>query len=248
VNPTILVVDDDPNLCDLVSHHVRNAGCDVRVAHHAEDALADLGAHRVDLILLDWILPGMSGLELVRLLRRRRTDRNSPIIMLSARTEEADKLLAFELGVDDYITKPFQAAELMARIGAVLRGKSAAQQTDTVEIDNLRLIGETMEVQVGEAVIKLLPTEFRLLFTMAKNVGVTFSRTRLLHLVWGTRVRVHERTIDVHVRRLRMALKQCEMDECLDTVIGVGYRFRRPSECAGARPASHNHHATAVPL
>ncbi|MFM9888718.1 MAG: response regulator [Burkholderiales bacterium] len=229
-NTTLLVIDDDPNLRDLVALHARGAGYGIRAAECAEDALADLEGHPVDLILLDWMLPGMSGVEFAQILRSDLQERSVPIIMLTARTEEADKLLAFELGVDDYITKPFLAQELIARIAAVLRGTAAAEQVDVVAVDNLRLIGATMEVHVDETVIKLLPTEFRLLFTLAKNVGVTFSRSRLLHLVWGTRVRVSERTIDVHIRRLRIALKRCEMDWCLDTVVGVGYRFRRPSE------------------
>jgi two-component system phosphate regulon response regulator PhoB len=177
------------------------------------------------MILLDWMLPGISGVELARRLRADQRTRNIPIIMLTARTDERDKVLGLESGADDYITKPFSPRELMARIRAVLRRRTPEMSDETVSVQGLELSPATHRVTANGEHIELGPTEFRLLHFFMTHAERVYSRSQLLDQVWGDHVFVEERTVDVHIRRLRQALEPSSMDRLVQTVRGSGYRF-----------------------
>jgi two-component system phosphate regulon response regulator PhoB len=199
------------------------------VAHDAEAAIAMIGTEVPDLVLLDWMLPGLSGVRLAKKLRSEDRTRDVPIIMLTARTDEADKVEGLETGADDYITKPFSPKELMARIKAVMRRRAPQLTNDTVSLGGLRLDPATHRLwgaaDGNDVAIDLGPTEFRLLHFFMTHPERVHSRTQLLDQVWGDHVFVEERTVDVHIRRLRKALEPTGHDRLVETVRGSGYRF-----------------------
>ena len=225
----ILVVEDESAIAELISINLRHAGYEVTVAASFEQAQAAVDAVLPDLVLLDWMLPGQSGLGLAKHWRGQARTRELPIIMLTARSEEGDKISGLDAGADDYLTKPFSTKELLARIRAVLRRKAPEALDAAVEIEGLRLDpatrrvtrplgGETREVKLG-------PTEFRLLHFFMTHPERVHSRAQLLDRVWGDHVFIEERTVDVHVKRLREALQAVQCAQLIETVRGAGYRF-----------------------
>jgi two-component system phosphate regulon response regulator PhoB len=226
-----LVVEDEPAIAELLSVNLGFAGHKVLVAENAEIAQSIVEGQLPDLILLDWMLPGMSGVRYARKLRADERTKEIPIIMLTARTDEGDKVEGLETGADDYITKPFSPKELMARIKAVMRRRAPQLTNDTVEIGGLRLDPATHRLWGtvdGQAVaLDLGPTEFRLLHFFMTHAERVHSRAQLLDQVWGDHVFVEERTVDVHIRRLRKALEPTGHDRLIETVRGSGYRFSR---------------------
>ncbi|HWV19080.1 MAG TPA: phosphate regulon transcriptional regulator PhoB [Rhodocyclaceae bacterium] len=221
----ILLVEDEPAIQTLIATNLQRAGHTVLASSDAEHAQRLVHEALPDLILLDWMLPGMSGVDFARRLRADERTREVPIIMLTARTEERDKVLGLETGADDYITKPFSPRELVARIKAVLRRRAPQATEDVVEIGKLRLDPVTHRVAAAGETINLGPTEFRLLHYFMTHPERVHSRTQLLDGVWGDHVFVEERTVDVHVRRLRSALEPSGTDSLIQTVRGAGYRL-----------------------
>jgi two-component system, OmpR family, phosphate regulon response regulator PhoB len=221
----ILVVEDEQPIRDLIAFGLRRAGCEVALAEHSQAALASIGDRRPDLVLVDWMLPDMSGLELVRVLRRDANTRDIPVMMLTARGEEADKVAGLESGADDYVTKPFSARELIARIQAVLRRSAPVGDAERVDVDGLSLDQAGHRVTAAGQSIALGPTEYRLLAFLMTHPDRVYSRSQLLDRVWGGNVYVEERTVDVHIRRLRKALEESGFDRLVQTVRGAGYRF-----------------------
>ena len=222
---TILVVEDEPAIQSLIEVNLRRAGHLVQLAPDAETARRMVLQALPDLVLPDWMLPGMSGVDFARLLRSEPRTRMLPIIMLTARAEERDKIEGLELGADDYVTKPFSPRELTARIKAVLRRHAPQATDDAFELGGLRLDPETHRVTAGNAELGLGPTEFRLLHFMMTHPERVHSRSQLLDQVWGDHVFVEERTVDVHIRRLRAALEASGYDALIQTVRGSGYRM-----------------------
>ncbi|MCU0841239.1 MAG: phosphate regulon transcriptional regulator PhoB [Thiobacillaceae bacterium] len=222
---TILVVEDEPGIQEVLKFNLGQHGHDVIVAADAEDALGLLRGALPDLILLDWMLPGMSGIDLARRIRADQRLRSVPIIMLTARTEERDKVLGLDTGADDYITKPFSPRELMARIKAVLRRRAPQMTEDPVEVAGLKLDPVSHRVYGDGMPLDLGPTEFRLLHFLITHPERVYSRSQLLDHVWGDHVFVEERTVDVHIRRLRGALEGTGHDKLIQTVRGAGYRL-----------------------
>ncbi len=221
----ILVVEDEQPIRDLIAFGLRRAGCEVALAEHSQAALASIGDKRPDLVLVDWMLPDMSGLELVRALRRDVNTRDIPIMMLTARAEEADKVAGLETGADDYLTKPFSARELIARIQAVLRRSAPAGESERVEVEGLALDQAGHRVAANGKTVALGPTEYRLLAFLMTHPERVYTRGQLLDRVWGGNVYVEERTVDVHIRRLRKSLEPSGYDRFVQTVRGAGYRF-----------------------
>ena len=221
----VLIVEDERPIREMIAFGLKRAGFEVHEAEDCRSARAALADRRPDLMLVDWMLPDMSGLELTRALKRDRETRELPIIMLTARSEEGDKVAGLEGGADDYITKPFSPRELMARIRAVLRRHIPAMPDETVAAGGLELSPSSHRVTANGTAIELGPTEFRLLHFFMTHAERVYSRTQLLDQVWGTQVFVEERTVDVHIRRLRAALEPVEMDGLIQTVRGSGYRF-----------------------
>ncbi len=222
---TILVVEDEPAIQELISYSLRQAGHVVFCAENAEQAMAVVNDALPDLVLLDWMLPGMSGVEFARMLRHATRTKTIPIIMLTARAEESDKVAGLEIGADDYITKPFSPRELIARIKAVLRRRSPEVADDMIEIGGLRLDPATHRVTVNDQEVVLGPTEFRLLHFLMSHSERVHTRSQLLDGVWGDHVFVEDRTVDVHIRRLRKVLETVAKDELIQTVRGSGYRL-----------------------
>jgi two-component system phosphate regulon response regulator PhoB len=225
MSATILVVEDEPAIQELISYSLRQARHEVFCAKSAEQALEIINNVLPDLVLLDWMLPGTSGVEFARLLRRSTRTKSIPIIMLTARAEESDKVAGLEIGADDYITKPFSPRELLARIKAVLRRRSPEAADDIVEIGGLRLDAATHRVTANENEVTLGPTEFRLLHFLMTHSERVHTRSQLLDQVWGDHVFVEDRTVDVHIRRLRKALEFAGKDGLVQTVRGSGYRL-----------------------
>lgn len=225
MSATILVVEDEPAIQELIAYNLRQAGHQPLCADSAEQALRLVANALPDLVLLDWMLPGASGIDVARRLRGDKRTRAIPIIMLTARSEEQDKLLGLETGADDYITKPFSPRELIARIKAVLRRRAPQMTDDVVEVGGLRLDPAGHRVTGNGQIIDLGPTEFRLLHFLLTHPERVHSRTQLLDQVWGDHVFVEERTVDVHIRRLRKALEPTGHDNLIQTVRGAGYRF-----------------------
>jgi two-component system phosphate regulon response regulator PhoB len=226
VSATILIVEDEPAIQELVAVNLKHAGFPVVRAGSAEEAESAIRDALPDLIVLDWMLPGQSGLALARKLRAGERTRELPIIMLTARVHEEDKVQGLEAGADDYLTKPFSPKELVARVRAVLRRRAPHLAGETVAIGDLMLNPATHEALVAGQQIELGPTEFRLLFFFMTHTERVYTRARLLDEVWGDHVFIEERTVDVHVRRLRAALEPSGRHELLETVRGTGYRFR----------------------
>ena len=221
----ILIVEDEPAIQELLAFNVTQAGLQALCAEDADSAWQQIRNNVPDLILLDWMLPGTSGVVLARQLRADAATRDIPIIMLTARGEERDKVLGLESGADDYITKPFSPRELMARIRAVLRRHASQMPDEVVAAGGLELLPASHRVTARDATIELGPTEFRLLHFFMTHAERVYSRAQLLDHVWGTQVFVEERTVDVHIRRLRAALEPAKMDGLIQTVRGSGYRF-----------------------
>jgi two-component system phosphate regulon response regulator PhoB len=221
----ILIVEDEPAIREMVAFALRKAGMD---PVHAADARAAQGmiAERVpDLILLDWMLPGTSGLELARRLRKEELTRGVPIIMLTARGEETDRVGGFEAGVDDYVVKPFSPRELIARINAVMRRTHGTDSDGIIEVGGLKIDSAAHRVYGGDVTVPIGPTEYRLLHFFMTHAERVYTRSQLLDYVWGGSVYVEERTVDVHIRRLRKTLEPFHCDGLVQTVRGAGYRF-----------------------
>ncbi|MDR5170527.1 phosphate regulon transcriptional regulator PhoB [Methylobacillus pratensis] len=221
----ILVVEDEPAIQELLALNLTQAGHNPVRALSVEQAQMLIRETLPDLILLDWMLPGMSGIEFARKLKGDELTKAIPIIMLTARGEEADKVRGLEVGADDYVTKPFSPRELNARIKAVLRRRAPQMTDDPLEVGGLRLDPMTHRVSGNGKTLELGPTEFRLLHYLMSNPERVHSRTQVLDRVWGDRVFVEDRTVDVHIRRLRRALSESGHEEFIQTVRGVGYRF-----------------------
>ncbi|MEO8004591.1 MAG: phosphate regulon transcriptional regulator PhoB [Betaproteobacteria bacterium] len=222
---TILVVEDEPAIQELIAYNLKQAGHQPLRADNAEQASNLVANALPDLVLLDWMLPGLSGIEFARRLRADKRTRGIPIIMLTARSDEQDKLQGLETGADDYITKPFSPRELNARIKAVLRRRAPEMTDDVVQMGGLKLDPASHRVTGNGKPVDLGPTEFRLLHFLMTHAERVHSRTQLLDQVWGDHVFVEERTVDVHIRRLRKALEPTELDVLVQTVRGTGYRF-----------------------
>jgi two-component system phosphate regulon response regulator PhoB len=229
-NKQILIVEDERPIREMIAFGLRRAGFDVREAEDCRGAREQVANRRPDLVLIDWMLPDMSGLELTRALKRDRETEELPVIMLTARGEEADKVAGLEGGADDYVTKPFSPRELLARINAVLRRSGVTATDDSIEFEGLRLDLAGHRVTAGEATVPLGPTEYRMLEFFMTHPERVYSRDQLLDRVWGGNVYVEERTIDVHIRRLRKALEGFGYDHFVQTVRGAGYRFSSRAE------------------
>jgi two-component system, OmpR family, phosphate regulon response regulator PhoB len=221
----VLIVEDERPIRDMVSFSLRRAGFEVREAEDSRSARAQLADRRPDLIVVDWMLPDMSGLELTRAIKRDRETRELPVIMLTARTEESDKVAGLDSGADDYVTKPFSPRELIARINAVLRRVAPGSHGELIAFEGLALDQASHRVFVGDRTVLLGPTEYRMLEFFMTHPERVYTRDQLLDRVWGGNVYVEERTIDVHIRRLRKALEEFGYDRLIQTVRGSGYRF-----------------------
>ncbi len=221
---TILIVDDEPSIRELIRFSLESGGFDVIEAGHAEEARQAIRSAKPDLVLMDWMLPGRSGVELSIELKRNPKTRQLPIIMLTARGEEEDKVEGFEAGIDDFVTKPFSPRELEARIRAVLR-RSSDQEAERFEVEGLTLDTVSHQVLIMGKPLEISPTEFKLLHFFMAHPDRAYTRAQLLDQVWGDTVYVEERTVDVHVRRLRKALEPTGHHRLIQTVRGVGYRF-----------------------
>jgi len=224
-NPTILVVEDEAAIREMLNFSLGRAGFDVHEAADARQAQDMMNQTLPDLVLLDWMLPGTSGVDLAHKIRHNTRTRELPIILLTARGEEENKIKGLEAGADDYITKPFSTQELIARIRAVLRRTASPGNEDVIKTGDLSLDSVSHRVLVKEMPIDLGPTEFRLLHFFMSHAERVFSRSQLLDQVWGNNVYIEERTVDVHIRRLRRALESYGCDKYIQTVRGAGYRF-----------------------
>lgn len=221
----VLIVEDERPIREMIAFGLKRAGFEVREAEDCRSARAQLADRRPDLLLVDWMLPDMSGLELTRTLKRDRETRELPIILLTARAEEGDKVAGLEGGADDYITKPFSPRELLARINAVLRRMAPNADGERIQFENLVLDQLSHRVMVGDQTIPLGPTEYRMLEFFMTHPERVYTRDQLLDRIWGGNVYVEERTIDVHIRRLRKAMEEFGYDRFIQTVRGSGYRF-----------------------
>lgn len=220
----ILIVEDEASIREMIAYHLGRAGYEVFEAENCREAREILADQQPDLALIDWMLPDMSGLELTRMLKRDKGNDDLGVIMLTARADEMDKVAGLDGGADDYITKPFSPRELVARIQAVLR-RAAGGNADLVEAGTLRLDAASHRVTANGKELRLGPTEYRLLQFLMTHPDRVYSRAQLLDRVWGANVYVEERTVDVHVRRLRKVLADEAADEYVQTVRGAGYRF-----------------------
>ena len=224
--PTVLVVEDEPAILELIAVNLEHAGYGVLRAMNAEEAARALAEVLPDVVLLDWMLPGQSGHAFAKRLRADARTKDLPIIFITARADEADKVAGLEAGADDYITKPFSPRELVARIRAVLRRRAPELGDAAVEIAGLRLDPGAHRVSGNGRVLSLGPTEFRLLHFLMTHPDRVYSRSRLLDEVWGDHVFLEERTVDVHIRRLRQALAPSGHSGLVETVRGSGYALR----------------------
>lgn len=224
---SILVVEDEEDILDLISYNLKQAGFSVIAVESGEEALEVASEENFSLVLLDLMLPGIDGLEVCRLLRAKPETKNIPVLMLTARTEEVDRIVGLELGADDYLTKPFSPRELVLRVRAILRRAEVVESVsdETIRVGSLTIDPIEHRVQLLGEEIELTATEFRLLLTLAQRRGRVQSREELLNVVWGYEHSGYRRTVDTHLRRLRA--KMGEAADYLETVRGVGYRFRR---------------------
>ena len=224
---SILVVEDEGDILDLISYNLKQAGFSVIAVESGEEALEVASEEKFSLVLLDLMLPGIDGLEVCRLLRAKPETKNIPVLMLTARTEEVDRIVGLELGADDYLTKPFSPRELVLRVRAILRRAEVVESVsdETIRVGSLTIDPIEHRVQLLGEEIELTATEFRLLLTLAQRRGRVQSREELLNVVWGYEHSGYRRTVDTHLRRLRA--KMGEAADYLETVRGVGYRFRR---------------------
>jgi len=221
----ILIVDDEPAIRTMIGMALTRAGYELLEAGSTLEARRIIASRRPDLILLDWMLPGQSGYEFIRLLQHDKSHPPPPVIMLTARDQEAEKVAALEAGADDYVSKPFSVTELLARIKAVLRRTTPDTASDILTSGTLRLEPASHRVSINDSPLELAPMEFQLLLFFMTHPERVFSRQQLIDCVWGTSVLVEERTIDVHIRRLRMALEPSGHSQLIQTVRGAGYRF-----------------------
>ncbi|MFO7582300.1 phosphate regulon transcriptional regulator PhoB [Guyparkeria sp.] len=222
---TILIVEDEKPIREMVAFALGRAGYELLEAGDIVEAYEQISHKLPDLVLLDWMLPGASGIEFARRLKRDELTRDVPIVMLTARGEEEDKVSGLEAGADDYVTKPFSPRELLARIKAVLRRTSPETESPVLDIAGLKLDQESYRVTAADEQVDMGPTEFRLLAFFMRHPDRVFSRTQLLDRVWGQNAYVEERTVDVHILRLRKALAPSGYDGLIQTVRGVGYRM-----------------------
>ncbi|MCK8517095.1 phosphate regulon transcriptional regulator PhoB [Methylonatrum kenyense] len=221
----ILIVEDEAPIREMVMMALSVAGYEVHQAESGEEGFTLLNEHVPDLILLDWMLPGMSGIDFSRRIKKDPLCSDIPIIMLTARGEEEDKVRGLESGADDFVTKPFSPRELTARIKAVLRRASPMSAEEVLEVEGLRLDPVSHRVSVNDAAVDMGPTEFRLLHFFMTHPERVYTRGQLLDNVWGMNVYVEERTVDVHIRRLRKSIAHSGHDRLVQTVRGAGYRF-----------------------
>jgi len=221
----ILIVDDEPAIREMVAVALELADFDVLEAENAQRGHEIIVDERPDLVLLDWMLPSVTGIELARRLKRDETTNEIPIIMLTAKSEEDNKVQGLDVGADDYITKPFSTRELISRIKAVLRRASSAAAEKAIEVEGLCLDPVSHRISANDEPVDMGPTEYRLLEFFMSHQERAYSRTQLLDQVWGANVYVEDRTIDVHIRRLRKALAPFGFDRFIQTVRGTGYRF-----------------------
>lgn len=221
----ILIVEDEQSVRELIGFALNSTGYEIHDAVDSRQAHACIADHLPDLILLDWMLPGMSGIDYARRLKKDPLTREIPIIMLTARTEEEDMVRGLESGADDYITKPFSPRELIARIRAVLRRGKPSADDEVLEADGLRLDLASHRITAADDTLEISPTEYRLLEFFMSHPERVYSRSQLLDQVWGSNVYVEERTVDVHIRRLRQALEPHGYHNLIQTVRGAGYRF-----------------------
>jgi two-component system phosphate regulon response regulator PhoB len=222
-NPTILVVEDEPSQVEILRYNLTRQGFDVRVETDGDDGLRAASEDPPDLILLDWMLPNMSGIEICRQLRRRKATREIPVIMLTARSEENDKVRGLDIGADDYVTKPYSIKELVARVRAALRRPAASIAAGKLSVGMVEIDIQRHVVLCGGALVQTSPTEFRLLVSLMQNPGRVFSREQLLDRVWGITADLETRTVDVHIGRLRRALEAAGGPDLIRTVRGFGY-------------------------
>ena len=237
--PRVLIVEDEPAIAELIQVNLKHGGFTPVLAYDSVAAQRELDAELPDVILLDWMLPGQSGLSLARHWRKQERTKGIPILMLTARGDESDKVAGLDAGADDYITKPFSTQELLARIRAVLRRRSPVSVDDVVTVGELVLSTETHRVRFQGQDLQFGPTEFKLLYYLMKHPERVHSRSKLLDNVWGDHVFIEERTIDVHVKRLREALGQA--GAMVETVRGAGYRLtgivaKTPAAAAAVSP------------
>lgn len=221
---SILIVEDEPEIRELLNFSLVRAGFDVAEAASGEMALQYLDNKLPDILIVDWMLPGMSGVELAKRLRRDELTNKLPLLMLTARSEETDLLKSFESGIDDYMSKPFSPRELVARIKALLR-RTGVPEDDTVESSGIRIDLVSHRVTIAGTHINIGPTEYRLLELLMRNPDRVFERDQLLDRVWGRSTYIETRTVDVHILRLRKVLKPFGLDNTVQTVRSVGYRF-----------------------
>lgn len=225
---TILVVEDELAIQTLIALNLEHAGFAVQLASSAEEGERIIQSALPDAVILDWMLPGQSGMALVKKWQANERTRDLPILLVTARVHEDDKIIGLEAGADDYITKPFSPKELIARIRAVLRRRAPHLSEEAVVLGSLVINPATHRVLCDEKPVELGPTEFRLLLFFATHTERVFTRTQLLDEVWGDHVFIEERTVDVHIRRLRAALESCQQQDVIETVRGAGYRCRKP--------------------
>ena len=225
--PLILIVEDEPPQAEILRYNLGKEGYQVRLAENGEEGLQLAQEEGPDLIILDWMMPEMSGIEVCRALRSDKTLKNVPIIMLTARGEEPDRIKGLNTGADDYVVKPFSPAELIARVRALLRRSRPAIEDEVLEYEGVVVNLATHKVLRDGQPVKLRATEFKLLCTLMERPGRVFSRERLLDLVWGRDIYVETRTVDVHIRRLRKALNADSAPDLVRTVRGAGYAVDR---------------------
>lgn len=221
----VLIVDDEASIREMVRFTLSKSDMSVQGAEDAREALAAISSSKPDIILMDWMMPGISGLELTRRLRRDSLTADIPVIMLTAKITEDDKVAGLEAGCDDYVLKPFSPRELIARINAVLRRSSPTDEQGRIAAGDLVLDTLSHKVSAGDKEVHLGPTEYRLLEFFMSHAGRAYSRAQILDHVWGANVYLEERTVDVHIRRLRMALQITGQHRYVQTVRGHGYRF-----------------------
>tara|TARA_Y100000389_G_scaffold128202_1_gene125594 strand:+ start:889 stop:1581 length:693 start_codon:yes stop_codon:yes gene_type:complete len=222
--PKILVVEDDKAISDLIILHLKKNSFNYLVVHNGEDALSHLDSFMPDFIILDWMIPGLSGLEVLRRIRNKQEYKNLPILMLTAKNSEHDKIISFESGLDDYITKPFLPSELIARVKAILKRTSQLNQDqENLIFNQIKINTVQKKAYRGNRRLNLGPTEFNILFFLLKNKQKVFSRDQILNKLWPNQVNVELRTVDVHIRRLRKELNRNEERDIIRTVRSAGY-------------------------
>ncbi len=222
--PKILVVEDDKSISDLITLHLKKNNFEYLVVHNGEDALSHLDNFMPDFIILDWMIPGLSGLEVLRRIRNKQEYKKLPILMLTAKNSEQDKIISFESGLDDYITKPFLPSELIARVKAILKRTSQLNQDqDNLIFNEIKINIVQKKAYRGDRRLNLGPTEFNILYFLLKNKQRVFSREQILNKIWPNQVNVELRTVDVHIRRLRKELNQNKDKDLIRTVRSAGY-------------------------